>query len=289
MALNHEASNKNSGKTDQRRQIFTFFVEDMMFGLNVENVLMLSQEVNDIQRLPIEELGFCGVTKFQGAIVPVLNFAHRVGIPSGMDAKSALLTILTEHENDHVEWLSLLENTIKTGVAYTQITNPKDCAFDKWHRSFDTRDETLKELLESFDEPHKKIHALAEELITLRDNGKQEEALERLAHERTTTLRRLRALFSRARDQIQSGMRQVLLFITLDGKTPRYALMIDEINDVLNYTPENYQSSRSGGMALINKIENVIEGIYARPNTPDCLFFDINKLTDIDALMKKVS
>ena len=48
MALNHEASNKNSGKTDQRRQIFTFFVEDMMFGLNVENVLMLSQEVSDI-------------------------------------------------------------------------------------------------------------------------------------------------------------------------------------------------------------------------------------------------
>jgi hypothetical protein len=75
----------------------------------------------------------------------------------------------------------------------------------------------------------------------------------------------------------------------LDGKTPRYALMIDEINDVLNYTPANYQSSRSSGMALINKIENVIERIYARPNTPDCLFFDINKLTDIDALMKKVS
>jgi chemotaxis signal transduction protein len=176
MALNHEASNKNSGKTDQRRQIFTFFVEDMMFGLNVENVLMLSQEVSDIQRLPVEELGFCGVTKFQGAIVPVLNFAHRVGIPSGMDAKSALLTILTERENDHVEWLNSLENTIKTGVAFTQVTNHKDCAFDKWHRSFDARDETLKELLDSFDEPHKKIHALAEELITLRDNGKQEEA-----------------------------------------------------------------------------------------------------------------
>jgi hypothetical protein len=45
----------------------------------------------------------------------------------------------------------------------------------------------------------------------------------------------------------------------------------------------------SGGMALINKIENVIERIYARPNAPDCLFIDINKLTDIDALMKKVS
>lgn len=289
MALNHEGSDKQGGKTDQRRQIFTFFVEDMMFGLNVENVLMLGQEVNDIQRVPVEERGFCGVTKFQGSIVPVLDFAHRIGVPSGMDSKSALLTILTERENDHIEWVNSLENTIKTGVAFTKATNPNECAFGKWYSHFDTRDETLKELLESFDEPHKKIHALAEALITLRDNGKQDEALERLVHERATTLRRLRALFGRARDQIQSGMRQVLLFITLDGKTPRYALMIDEINDVMNYTPANFQSSRSGGMALISKIEDVIEGIYARPNTPDCLFFDINKLTDVDVSMKKVS
>jgi hypothetical protein len=40
MTLNHKASNKNSGKTDQRRKIFTFFVEDMMFSLNVENWIM---------------------------------------------------------------------------------------------------------------------------------------------------------------------------------------------------------------------------------------------------------
>jgi hypothetical protein len=65
--------------------------------------------------------------------------------------------------------------------------------------------------------------------------------------------------------------------------------MIDEINDVLNYTHTHYQSSGSGGMALINNIEHAIEGIYALPNTPDGLFFDINKLTDIDALLKKVS
>lgn len=289
MALNHEDRNNNSGKIDQRRQIFTFFVEDMMFGLNVENVLMLSQQVSDIQRVPVEERGFCGVTKFQGTIVPVLDFAHRMGIPSGMECKSALLTVLTEHENGHVEWLNSLENAMRTGEAFTKATHPDECTFGQWHRSFDTRDETLKELLESFTEPHEKIHALAEDLIRLRDIGKQDEALERLAHERTTTLRRLCALFTRTREQIQGDMRQVLLFITLDGKTPRYALLLDDINDVLNYTSANFQSSRSGGMALISKIEHVIEGIYARPNTPDCLFFDINKLTDIDALMEKVS
>jgi len=289
MALNHVANNGNNGKFDQNRQIFTFFVEDMMFGLDVENVLMLGQDVNDIQRLPVEERGFCGVTKFQGTVVPVLDFAHRLGIPSGIDSKSGILEILKQREQDHLEWINALENSIKTGAAFTKATAPNECAFGQWYNQFDTRDETLKELLLAFAEPHNMIHALAEELLNLRDIGKEEEAVERLAHARATTLRRLRGLFNRARDQISSGMRQVLLFVTLDGKTPRYALMIDEINDVINYTPADFQSSRSGAMGLINQIENVIDGIYTRKDQIDCLYFDINKMTDIHEIMKKVS
>lgn len=289
MALDHVIAHNNTGKSGQQRQIFTFFIEDMMFGLDVENVLMLGQNVNDIQQLPIEERGFCGVTKFQGTVVPVLDFAHRLDIASGMDIKAQLLTTLTDREKDHIEWMNALETSIKTGAAFVKALNPDECAFGKWYNKFETRDETLRELLEIFDEPHRKIHALAEELLGLRDNDKVDEALERLQHERATTLRRLRALFARARDQIQNGMRQVLLFVTTDGKTPCYALKIDDINDVINFSPDEFQSSRAGALGLIQKIEHVIEGIYTRDNLPDCLYFDINKMTDIDGMIKKVS
>ena len=289
MVSNHVVDNKNSGKAGQARQIFTFFVEDMMFGLDVENVLMLGQEVKDIQRIPIEERGFCGVTKFQGEVVPVLDFAHRIGIDSGIDGKTALLEILTENENDHVDWMNALEDAIKNGSPFTKALTAEDCAFGKWYDKFETRDETLTELLLAFSEPHQALHALAEELLAMRDNDKQEEALAKLSVERSTSLRRLRALFARARDQIQGGMRQVLLFVTLDGKTPRYALLIDEINDVMNFMPADFQSSSGGALSLFKKIENVIDGIYTRENEADCLYFDINKMTDIDELMAKVS
>lgn len=288
MALNHVAD-KNSGKSGQNRQIFTFFVEDMMFGLDIENVLMLGQEVNEIQRLPLEERGFCGVVKYQGSVVPVLDYAHRLGIPSGMDVKTELLNILSDREKDHIEWVNALEVSLTNHAAFTKATSPDECAFGKWYNKFDTRDETLKELMEAFKEPHNRIHALAEKLLGLRDNGEETEALEILAYERATTLRRLIALFARARDQIQSGMRQVLLFVTLDGKTPRYALLIDEINDVMNYSASDFQSSRAGALGSFRKIEDVIEGIFTRKDTPDCLFFDINKMTDNDEEMKKVS
>jgi len=289
MALDHVAANNNTGKIDPERQIFTFYIEDMMFGLDVENVLMLGQDISEIQRLPVEERGFCGVTKYQGTIVPVLDFAHRLGIASGMDVKSELITTLIEREKDHIEWMNSLEASIKTGVAFVKALNPDECAFGKWYNKFETRDETLQDVLQLFDEPHRQIHALGEELINLRDNDQVDEALERLTHERATTLRRLRALFTRARDQIQGGMRQVLLFVTIDGKTPLYALMIDDINDVINYMPSELQPSNSGALSLIHKIEHVIDGIYTRENMPDCLYFDINKIIDSDEVMKKVS
>jgi chemotaxis signal transduction protein len=91
------------------------------------------------------------------------------------------------------------------------------------------------------------------------------------------------------RDQIAGSMRQVLLFVTTDGKTPQYALLIDDINDVINYSQADFQSSQSGGLGLFGKIAQVIDGIYTRNNDDDCLYFDINKLTDVDVLMEKVS
>jgi chemotaxis signal transduction protein len=79
-------------------------------------------------------------------------------------------------------------------------------------------------------------------------------------------------------------MRQVLLFVTNDGKTPRYALLIDEINDVISYDASNFQSSARGALAQFRKIGDVLAGVYTHEEQADCLFFDVNKLVDNEAL-----
>jgi len=279
---------KNNGKTESRRQIFTFFVEDMMFGINIENVLMLGQDVKNIQRLPIEERGFSGVTKLEGRVVPVLDFAHRIGRLSGIDAKHALIESLKDYEHEHLDWVKKLEESIKTGNAFTEQTSSKLCEFGKWLKSLDIRDETLAELFTAFEEPHVELHKLIN-ILFMFEQDETDKALEYLAVEKMKVLKRLRSLFSRTREQVQSGMRQVLLFVTTDGKTPRYALLIDDINDVIEYKPTDYQSSDQGSLSLLKNIERVIDGIYTRKDQPDCLYFGIDKLTDIDRLMAKVS
>ena len=287
MALNSQSIDVKTGNATQTRQIFTFFIQDMMFGIDVSNVLMLGQEVNQIQRLPVEERGLCGVVKFQGVLVPVLDYAHRIGVDSGMDSKQALIEQLNQREQDHIEWLNELELCIKSDKVFNKELDPEQCAFGHWYKMFDSRDQTLTELMQQFEQPHHQLHSYAEQLIQLSNQGNVEQAVELLEQARNTALKRLQALFVRARDQIQSGMRPVLLYVTEDGKTPRYALLIDEINDVINYSQQDFQASQSGALGSISKIEQVLEGIFTKQGQPDCLYFDIKKLTDIDALMAK--
>jgi chemotaxis signal transduction protein len=274
------SSLSRSRKLSDQQRLFTFFVQDMMFGLDVKHVLMLDQNIDKIQSVPVEEKGLCGVIRFQGVVVPVLDFAHRINVRSGFDTMADLIEIFDTREQDHIDWLNALENSIQNNLSFTKATDPNECAFGKWYNSFETRDSTLKDMLAAFDEPHRKIHGLASTLLAMSNQGRTEEALKELSHHRVTTLQRLRSLFSRAREQIRSGMRQVLLFVTEDGKTPVYALKIDEINDVMTYALSDFQAASSGALAQIPGMTHILSGIYSGDAGKDCLVLDVSTLTD---------
>ncbi len=279
MAL-HSAQAANTSKAPQKKQVFTFFIEDMMFGLNVDYVLMLGQDVDSVQKVPVEERGLKGVIKYQGIVVPVLDFAHRVGVTSGIDTKLAIINELRDYEQEFNDWVSALDNAVKTGNEFVYSTELKDCKFSQWRKQFQTRDETLMDMLALFDTTQQALYESADRILTMRDSGNTDEANELLRRERGACIQRMKTLFSRVIEHLQGAMRQVLLFVTDDGKTPRFALLIDEINDVVTYEESEFQSSTSGALAQLSQIAKILDGIYTRENMPDCLYFNIERLMD---------
>ncbi|WP_438971835.1 chemotaxis protein CheW [Methylophaga sp.] len=278
-----EASRSGKGKGGNlrdQRQVFTFFVEDMMFGLNVDNVLMLDQNVDKIQRVPVEDRGFCGVIKFQGIVVPVLDFAHRVGVRSGFDAKKQLLQQISQRESDHLDWVRQLSQSLSNDEPFLLDIAASDCDAALWFRQFDSRDETLNEIIHAFIQPHNELHEVGEQAMNQVRRKGSDNVVTDFKLKANQLLLKLKNLGKRAKEQVESDMRQVLLFITDDGKTPRYALLIDEINDVLSYDSSEFQSTSTGALAQIKKIRDILAGIYSREEQRDCLFFDINKLAD---------
>jgi hypothetical protein len=73
-------------------------------------------------------------------------------------------------------------------------------------------------------------------------------------------------------------VRQVLLYLTTDGKRPSYALLIDQINDVLSYPMMGFQSCEAGPMSVIQTIKHAVDGIYINEGMPNCFFVNVNQL-----------
>jgi chemotaxis signal transduction protein len=256
---------------------FTFYISDTLYAIETENVLSVKAELEDIKPMPVKKRGILGVYKYQEVVVPVFDYAGLIGVDSGQQIMQSLIEHLEAREKDHIIWLDDLEKSIDEGVPFTKALNPHDCAFGKWYDNFKTRDLILQEILEQFDAPHKHIHSLANKLLTLCDNGKQNQAMEQLHFEKHSTLRRLQSLFHQAREQIKSVMRPIIIFTTKDGIIPTLGILVDEINDVIEYGLEDVQANI--GLDQDSSESNpLFSGMYLSKNDSDSIICNIDNI-----------
>ncbi len=282
--VDQQLNSVTSGAKEGSITVMTFYIEDSLYAIPIENVVSLSKEIGNLQELPIKAPGLLGLSHFQDSIVPVVDIAKRIGVKAGTEAKSELIQTLTAREQDHIDWLDALEDSIHTGDSFVKARDPHQCAFGKWYDKFDTRNEALKEVMSQFDQPHKEIHSLADKLLGMSNRGDKDEALKELAFQRLTTLRRLRSLFSHAREQLTEMMRPILLYVSCDGRTPDYALLIDEVHDALTYQREDCHSPSQAGFQALAGQDVYIKYILSDKNQPNSIMFDVDNILAKDHL-----
>ena len=266
--------------------VFTFWIGDELFAVDIANILSITQDLDSLLKTPVKSKGLTGIINYLGNPVAVYNFAEMLNIPSTREMKSRLVELLDAREKDHIDWLDALEKSLKEGVPFEKARDPHMCAFGKWYDKFETRDEALTDIMARFDEPHKKIHALADELLGLKEKGQQDLALEKLDIARTTTLNYLMRHFTHARDQIQESLHTVVINITNDGVKPVVALQIDEIHEVMNFTQTDLVSLEQIGLDAIEGMEGYFSGyLSGEDNKSSCLLLDTkNILSNIKAV-----
>lgn len=268
----------NFGNDGDAYTVFTFWSGDQWFAANVDSILSVSQDLGDLQPSPFKLKGAIGTIRYQSKPVLICDFAKMLGIPGGRELREGLIETLTQREQDHVEWLNALEDSLSNDVPFTKARDPKQCAFGKWYDQFSTRDSELMEILSRFDAPHRAIHALADELLNLKSRGQLDQALEKLNHARINTLAQLRKQFNYARDQINSSIRPVVLYLTADGSTPLIGLMIDEINDVISFGKNEMNDLESLSFAQAIDCQEIFAGYLSKDGQQDCLLINPDKI-----------
>lgn len=257
---------------------FSFWVGDSLFAVNLDNVLSVEQDNSSIQPDPFQGRGALGIVKHRGVPVRVFDFAEFLGVDSSGSQKEHLIRTLGELEQEHIDWMSALERALAGDESFTASRDPQHSAFSRWRNEFQTRDDELISIMKQLDEPHKRMYALADQLLTMKVRGRADDALQQLEIERSTTLAQLRRLFGRARDQVRDSIKSVMLFITIDGKEPRLALRLNEISDMVGFSLDRVTRTDALGVSNDERLAAVFAGYLDTGDDNDCLLIDVDGL-----------
>ncbi len=264
---------------EQMQEIMTFKTGDSLFGVPIQNVLSILGESNKLFCKAFKSKDALGVIEYRGIPVSVLDLAVAGNIVSGSERKAELIDILLAREQEHIDWLDALEKSIANNEPFTLAKDPAQCQFGLWYDAFQTQDEELQDILQGFDVPHRKIHALADQLLNMKRDGDQNAALALLKTERSTTFVKLRGLFSAAISHLKSSIKPVFIYLTLDGSTPCAAMRVDEIADVHSVASDAFVAMADMALPQVNDMA-YIKGFLKMGEKGDCLLVDVEVLTN---------
>lgn len=153
--------------------------------------------------------GARGVTLVRGRLLPVVDVRVRFGLPTSAAELDALVRLLDAREQDHRAWLAELEASVREQRPFGLATDPRRCKFGQWYYGFRSDDAVVRGELAKFEEPHARIHALADVVAARAADGRLDEALALVERARRGVLAELIELFERTRAVLREQHREI--------------------------------------------------------------------------------
>ncbi len=220
--------------------------------VSAEHVVELARlEDCNVARVGTGTRGCIGLTDFRGDVLPLIEVRQLLGYNSFRGEIRAAKEFVEQRERDHVLWLDELKRCASTGDPFKLALDPKQCAFGQWYETIRTdgpeRERliggsvSLAAIIDSFDHPHRRIHALAEEVLGLATTGRIHEAVALVNSARDTVLEELVHKFNTYYEAYRKLRLPSLLIIGLPGF--RFALVVDQVEAVCSYPEESFDES----------------------------------------------
>jgi len=206
-----------------------FYLQDEQFAVSVNHVkeMVAMPKVISVPQTPDY---IRGVIDLRGQVIAVLDLRSKLGMKSLADETEDLIHLLAQREQDHKNWIAELASSVQEHREFELATDPHKCAFGKWYDHFRTDNRILARCLKKFDEPHQKIHAIADKVKAMEKNEDFEAALELIKATKENELAEMIHLFSMARTLLGESNREIALVLEWEDKT--LAVGVDSIETV---------------------------------------------------------
>ncbi|WP_369985769.1 CZB domain-containing protein [Thalassolituus sp.] len=245
--MNHSAV---AATPDVAGSYLTFHLPRAKYALPVDAIQYITTlDAIDPHDVPSGNRGIRRMFTYERTQIPLFNFSALIGAGSQQDECQQLIDMLGQRRQDHIDWIEALEHSLVTGDEFKKATNPHLCAFGLWYDKYKAYDEELHAIMVQFDEPHKRIHSLAETLLKMSaDEDKKEEAIRILNNERHSTLKLLLRLFGQARSRLEEMLKPVVVILRAGKRT--YGIELDSIDQIMEFDQRHWLADHADSQAV---------------------------------------
>jgi len=174
---------------------------------------------------------------YEGKACAILSLARLLNQPSERTRSQELIQLLKDREQDHLDWIKALRTSLENDTPFEKQRNPDLCAFGQWYKTFSTDVPQLSHVMSRFDIPHRRLHALADELLHMSQQGKHDQAMAILAEHENSTLSKLINLFAEAREIVGMTVRPTVIMLQVSD-TQVVGLKVDDVGEVFECKAE---------------------------------------------------
>jgi chemotaxis signal transduction protein len=232
-------------KTERSNRILTFMLGHTRFAIDISSILSITDDFGKIELSSNHQHSFLGYLYYRNKPINAYECSTLLGRDSNRTDLEATISSLNQSEAAHVSWLNQLEQSIANEIVFSSQRDPMVCEFGHWleHKK-NTANDATKALLVRFEEPHAEFHKQADVLLKVASKDGKGAALKQLAIAKRGRISELMRLFNYTKSQLNSAVHPVVLYITRDGVTPWFALVLDSMDDIVSYEDHQFTQMR---------------------------------------------
>ncbi len=221
-----------------------FEVGEGLYALSAEFVqeVLVSPPVVMLPNMPPE---IRGMIERRGRFLMLVDSGIKLDLKLAKSGFDALMQLLHDREQDHRNWLKELEACVREHRPFNLARDPHKCKFGIWYDQYKNEEQTIQAAcfriaLRKMDEPHKIIHASADEVLKKADSGNFEEALAILEERRNGELILLVKLFEEARRILKETRRELVIVVKQGAK--QFAMCVDSVKALEHIPAANIEA-----------------------------------------------
>lgn len=208
----------------------------IIFEINYNLFSIQSRNVHSIIKLPEitplpESKDFIrGIFEYRDVLYNLIDFRKTLEYQTISEEIQDFNQMIDQREQDHINWLSKLCESVQNNEKFNLTTDPHNCAFGKWYDNYESSNFFINDILKKFDQPHKNIHSIACEIEKMKLNGKYDEAKSKIINTKHTELASMKKLFVGIKDKVAASRHELAILFDVNSK--KFALAVDKIRSV---------------------------------------------------------